>query len=201
MNHTAPPASHPRTPFLCALLVESRVGPAGTQGSTRATTREEPTRLSDAGRLRHRRRNVVARGRCSAYVVEMGKYSAAMAKTGLSIPGPGACPSEDQIPQLLALTYDDDPKVRRLALKHLCPCRLQRQRDVVWDRIFEMTTDGDPGVRRDVVHAMTDGSPRDFAAVVLTHLEPMLRDADPQVRKYVRRTLTTIRRTGRINVN
>jgi hypothetical protein len=38
-----------------------------------------------------------------------------MAKTGLSIPGPGACPSEDQIPQLLALTYDDDPKVRRLA--------------------------------------------------------------------------------------
>ena len=131
----------------------------------------------------------------------MGKYSAAMAKTGLAIPGPGACPSETLLPQLLALTHDDDPKVRRLALKHLCPCRLQRQRDVVWDRIFEMTTDEDPGVRRDVVHAMTDGSPREFAPQVLAHLQPMIRDADPKVRKYVRRTLDAIRRSGRINVN
>lgn len=131
----------------------------------------------------------------------MGKYAAAMAKTGLGVPGPGACPTEEQIPQLLAFTHDDDPKVRRLALKHLCPCRLQRQRDAVWDRIFEMTTDDDAGVRRDVVHAMTDGSPRDLAPVVLTHLEPMIRDVDPQVRKYVRRTLNAIRRSGRINVN
>ena len=131
----------------------------------------------------------------------MGKYAAATAKTGLSIPGPGACPSEEQIPQLLAFTHDDDPKVRRLALKHLCPCRLQRQRDVVWERIFEMTSDEDPGVRRDVIHAMTDGSPRDFAPLVLTHLEPMIRDPDPQVRRYVRRTLEAIRRKGRININ
>lgn len=131
----------------------------------------------------------------------MGKYAAATAKTGLTIPGPGACPAEELIPVLLAHTRDDDPKVRRLALKHLCPCRLQRQRDPVWERVFEMTRDPDPGVRRDAVHAMTDGSPREFAPLVLTHLEPMVRDPDPQVRKYVRRTLDLIRRSGRINVN
>jgi hypothetical protein len=78
---------------------------------------------------------------------------------------------------------------------------MQRQRDQVWQRVFEMTLDPDPGVRRDAVHAMTDGSPREMGPLVMTHLEPMLRDPDPQVRKYVRRTLDAIRRSGRVNVN
>lgn len=131
----------------------------------------------------------------------VGHYRAAMAKTGLDIPGAGTCPSEEQIPQLLAFTRDEDPKVRRLSLKHLCPCRLQRQRDAVWARVFELTKDRDPGVRRDAVHAMTDGSPREYAEVVQSHLESMRRDPDPRVRKYVNRTLDAIRRTGRVNVN
>jgi hypothetical protein len=131
----------------------------------------------------------------------MGKYAAAMAKTGLEAPGPGSCPSEDLLPTLLAHTFDDDPKVRRLALKHLCPCRLQRERDAVWERIFDMTTDPDPGVRRDVIHAMTDGSPRERSAEVVAHLEAMRADPDRDVRRYVRRTLDAIRRSGRVNVN
>ena len=130
----------------------------------------------------------------------MGRYSAAMAKTGLGIPGPGTCPSEQQILQLLAFTHDEDPRVRRLALKHLCPCRLQRQCDHVWGRVFELSHDPDPGLRRDAVHAMTDGSPREYAARVRLNLEAMRRDPDPQVRRYVNRTLDAIR-TGRINVN
>ena len=131
----------------------------------------------------------------------VGRYTAAIAKTGLGFPGPGTCPSEQQIPQLIAFTRDEDPRVRRLALKHLCPCRLQRERDLVWGRVFELVNDPDPGVRRDAVHAMTDGSPREYAATVQSHLETMRRDPDPQVRRYVNRTLHAIRRTGRINVN
>jgi vesicle coat complex subunit len=131
----------------------------------------------------------------------MGRYAAAMAKTGLGIPGPGTCPTEQLVPALLALTHDEDPRVRRLALKHLCPCRLRRQRDPVWARVFQLTNDPDAGVRRDAVHAMTDGSPREYAEQVRSHLEAMRRDPDPQVRKYVGRTLDAIRRTGRINVN
>ena len=131
----------------------------------------------------------------------MGRYNAAMVKTGLGIPGPGSCPGDEQLPLLLEFTYDDDPKVRRLALKHLCPCRLQRQRGAVWSRVFELTRDPDPGVRRDAVHAMTDGSPREYAAVVESLLVSMRRDPDQRVRKYVTRTLDTIRRTGRVNVN
>lgn len=131
----------------------------------------------------------------------MGRYGAAIAKTALDIPGPGSCPTEAQIPRLLAFTGDEDPKVRRLALKHLCPCRLQRRRDAVWTRVFELTNDPDPGVRRDAVHAMTDGSPREYAELVRSYLEAMRRDPDPHVRKYVNRTLSAMRRTGRVNVN
>ena len=131
----------------------------------------------------------------------MGRYEAAIAKTGLGVPGPGTCPTEQQIPQLLEYTRDEDPKVRRLAVKHLCPCRLQRHCGLVWERVFELIQDPDPGVRRDAVHAMTDGSPREYAETVQLHLESMRRDPDPRVRKYVNRTLDAIRRTGRVNVN
>ena len=74
----------------------------------------------------------------------MGRYAEAMAKMRLGIPGPGSCPSDELIPQLLALTLDEEPRVRRLALKHLSPCLLQRQRDPVWARVFELTDDPDP---------------------------------------------------------
>lgn len=120
-----------------------------------------------------------------AYRADVGRYIGAMKRTGLGIPGPDTCPSEHQIPELLALTHDDDPKVRRLALKHLCPCRLRRKGEVVWHRVFELTCD--PGVRRDAVHALTDGSPREYAARVWMRLDSMRRDPDPVVRKYVTR--------------
>ena len=124
-----------------------------------------------------------------------------MAKTGLSAPWSGSCPPEAQIPTLLDLTYDDDPLVRRLALKHLCPCRLQRKRDVVWARVFELASDPDTGVRMDAIHAMTDGSPREFAAKVYAAVERMQNDPDVKVRRYIRRTLSKMRQTGRVNVN
>ena len=131
----------------------------------------------------------------------MGKYATAMAKTGLSMPGPGSCPPDAQIPTLLALTHDDDARVRRLALKHLCPCRLQREREAVWSRVFELADDPDSGVRMDAIHAMTDGSPREYGNDVLAVVERMQNDPDVKVRRYIRRTLTKVRQTGRVNVN
>lgn len=131
----------------------------------------------------------------------MGKYTAAATKIGFTIPGPGTCPTRAQVDELIVHTYDADAKVRRLALKHLCPCRVRRQRQDVWDRVFEMAADPDAGVRMDVVHALTDGSPREMADRVRRQLQDMRLDRDPLVRRYVNRTLATQRRTGRINVN
>jgi HEAT repeat protein len=131
----------------------------------------------------------------------VGKFAVAMAKTGLGIPGADACPSDAQLPMLLDLTADEDPRVRRLALKHLCPCRLRREREPVWTRVFELLNDPDPGVRMDAIHAMTDGSPREYGPQIVFRLRDLRNDPDPKVRRYVRRTLATIARTGRVNVN
>ena len=131
----------------------------------------------------------------------MGKYTKAMQRTGLGIPGRTTCPSADEIPYLLELTHDADERVRRRPLKHLCPCRVRRRYDEVWDRIFEMAGDPRPGVRKDAVHALTDGSPKELVFRVLAQLEEMRRDPDDDVRRYVNRTINAYRRHGRVNVN
>ena len=130
----------------------------------------------------------------------MGKYAHTMAKTGLRIPGPDACTSPTEIPRLLELTYDDDPKVRRLAAKNLCGCHVRADHPEIWDRVLELLGDPDAGVRSDAVHALGDSSPKhrvhDFAAA----LEPLSNDPDRHLRKRVRKVLTAYRKTGSVNV-
>ncbi|HZN16195.1 MAG TPA: HEAT repeat domain-containing protein [Acidimicrobiales bacterium] len=106
----------------------------------------------------------------------------------------------DQVAELLELTHDDDPLVRRVAAKNLCPCRMKRDVEPVWERLFEMTTDPDPGVRHDVVHALTDGSPRTYAAGVYEVIDRMRNDPDRKLRKYVRYLAERQRRLGKVNV-
>ena len=130
----------------------------------------------------------------------MGKYAHAMAKTGLPLPGGDACTAGADIPRLLELTYDDDPKVRRLAAKNLCGCHVRADHPEIWDRVLELLGDPDAGVRADAVHALGDSSPNhrvhDFAAA----LEPLYNDPDPHLRKRVRKVIMAYRRTGSVNV-
>jgi HEAT repeat protein len=130
----------------------------------------------------------------------MATYAKATKRTGLRPPGGDARTSPDDIHELLELTNDDDPKVRRLATKNLCPCHVRADVPQVWDRLFDMLDDPDPGVRRDAVHALGDGSPRERAAEIASALEPLYNDPDRTVRKHVRRVVTAYRRTGRVNV-
>ena len=130
----------------------------------------------------------------------MGKYAHAMAKTGLGLPGPGVCTTGDEIPKLLELTYDDDPKVRSLAAKNLCGCHVRADHPEIWDRIVELLADPEPQVRADAVHALGDSSPRHRAHDFAAALEPLYHDPDPHLRKRVRKVLTAYRRTGSVNV-
>ncbi len=43
--------------------------------------------------------------------------------------------------EILERSRDPDPKIRRLAVRDLCPCQVKRNDRAAWDRVFEMTRD------------------------------------------------------------
>lgn len=133
-------------------------------------------------------------------VLIVGKYTKVSESVGVGLPHPGSCPTDGQLDELLELSYDDDERVRRLALKNMCPCHVRRKRMDVWERVFELAVDPDPGVRRDAIHALTDGSPRELTPRVYAVLEQSRMDPDRKTRRYVRGLWERQRRTGRVNV-
>jgi hypothetical protein len=132
----------------------------------------------------------------------MSQYEHVVRRTGWGVPHPDhpSCPTDAEIDELLGLTYDRDPKVRRIAVKNLCPCHVQREIHAVWDRVLAMTGDPDPGVRIDVLHNLTDGSPPELAHAVLASVRRLREDADRKVRRYANYLWERQRRLGIVNV-
>jgi HEAT repeat protein len=114
----------------------------------------------------------------------MGRYANVTRRTGWGVPRVGFCPSDVQVNELLSLTRDRDPDVRRIAVKNLCPCHVQRQRPDVWERLLDMARDRNAGVRMDVLHNLTDGSPPELAREVVAAVEALMNDPDDNVRGY-----------------
>ncbi|HEY3062882.1 MAG TPA: HEAT repeat domain-containing protein [Chloroflexota bacterium] len=98
------------------------------------------------------------------------------------------------------MSASSDPRVRRVAVKNLCPCHVRRQLDEVWQRLLQMTTDPEPGVRIDVLHALTDGSPEAIGERVLAVVAEHCADRDPKVRRYARYLRARQLRFGKVNV-
>jgi len=108
--------------------------------------------------------------------------------------------SNTEIEQVLRETYSEKPAERKRALTRLCPCKLLRKVDQVWDRVFEMTDDKSAIVRMQAVHSLADGSPVDLEDKVIEKLEEMWNDEDDKVKKIVRRILNSYRRSGKWNI-
>ncbi len=106
--------------------------------------------------------------------------------------------SED-IEQALEQSFDQDPKKRRSALQHLCPCHVRADVPEIWERLFEMQSDPDTTVRSIILHSLCDGSPRSREPQVLAALEALAHDPDRQLRRRARQALAQHKRTGRIN--
>ena len=85
---------------------------------------------------------------------------------------PGERRSREQVDGFLSLTYDDDPRVRQVAIRNLCPCHIQADVPAVWDRLLELAGDPDDGVRHDVLHTLVDGSPRRIARIARVSRRP-----------------------------
>ena len=105
----------------------------------------------------------------------------------------------DDLDTLLELTRDADPKIRRRALRELCPCAVRADVPEVWDRVIEMRTDPDTTVRSHVLHSLCDGSPRSRLTEVLAAVGSLQGDPDIRLRRRARGILAAFRRTGKIN--
>ncbi|HEX5414741.1 MAG TPA: HEAT repeat domain-containing protein [Chloroflexota bacterium] len=105
-----------------------------------------------------------------------------------------------EIGSFLDQTRDPNPRVRRQAVTHLCPCHVKQNHGPVWDRMLEMAADPDPKVRNWVLHVLTDGSPRERQAEVLAVLTRLHDDPDLKLRRKARKVLAHFRRTGDLNV-
>lgn len=130
----------------------------------------------------------------------MARYAHVTRITGWGIPRGDFCPSEAQVQELLTLSRDRDPDVRRIAVKNLCPCHMQGNLDGVWERLLELTRDPNPGVRMDVLHDLTDGSPPERAPRVVEVVEELMDDPSDKVRGYAASLRARQLRRGKVNV-
>ena len=135
----------------------------------------------------------------------MGKLDRAVAiaieKVGVGLPVNGERRTSEQVQAFLDLSYDEDSKVRQVAIRNLCPCHIQGDVPEVWDRLLELADDPDDGVRHDVLHNLVDGSPRRMRAQVVEVLEVMAKDRSMKRsrRQFVRDALRRYHRTGQLD--
>jgi len=102
--------------------------------------------------------------------------------------------------EIVDLSSNDNADVRLQAVKRLCPCKVQKDIDSVWQRLFEMTEDDDARVRYQVLHNICDGSPDHLESQVVEAMEKFNRDEDREIRRRAHKVLASYLRTGKWNV-
>eukprot|EP01100_Stratorugosa_tubuloviscum_P001324 TRINITY_DN1295_c0_g1_i1.p1 TRINITY_DN1295_c0_g1~~TRINITY_DN1295_c0_g1_i1.p1 ORF type:complete len:117 (+),score=44.81 TRINITY_DN1295_c0_g1_i1:139-489(+) len=97
-------------------------------------------------------------------------------------------------------TRDSNANVRVRALRQICPCRVKKEIDELWERVFEMITDEDERVRYQVLHTLCDGSPTHMEEKVVEVLDIFRNDKCEKIKRQARRALTSYQRTGKWNI-
>jgi hypothetical protein len=125
----------------------------------------------------------------------------AIERVGVGLPVNGERRTKDQVEGFLALTYDDDPRVRQVAIRNLCPCHIQGDVEPVWDRLLELSADPDDGVRHDVLHNLVDGSPRRMREQVVEVLDRLAKDRSIRRsrRQFAQDAVRRYHRTGQLD--
>lgn len=102
--------------------------------------------------------------------------------------------------RILEMTYDTDSEVRLLAVKELCPCRVQNNIDILWKRVFELVHDENPLIRSQILHIMCDGSPHKYELEVKCAIDTLHKDPNKDVRKAANKVMASVKATGKWNI-
>eukprot|EP01120_Amphizonella_sp_Union-15-10_P013541 TRINITY_DN628_c0_g3_i4.p1 TRINITY_DN628_c0_g3~~TRINITY_DN628_c0_g3_i4.p1 ORF type:complete len:133 (+),score=22.51 TRINITY_DN628_c0_g3_i4:249-647(+) len=104
------------------------------------------------------------------------------------------------IEEFIKFTFNENPKIRKKALRELCPCHVKRDVEEFWNRIIEMVHDPDGLVRYQVLHNLCDGSPNFREEQIIAAIEELHNDEDKAVRSAANKVLSHYRRTGKWNI-
>ena len=110
------------------------------------------------------------------------------------------CRNTEDIDTILEYTHHEDNDVRLEACKQLCPCKVQKDIEVFWDRVFEMADDEDVRIRQRVLHIICDGSPERVEDRVYEALSRFNYDKDSDIRRTAHKVMVTYERTGKWNI-
>lgn len=110
------------------------------------------------------------------------------------------CRETDDIDIILGYTHSIDADVRLEAVKQLCPCKVQKDIEVFWERVFELINDEDARIRKRILHIICDGSPERLEDRIYEALMEFNRDKDSDIRRTAHKVLATYERTGKWNI-
>lgn len=110
------------------------------------------------------------------------------------------CRETDDIDVILGYTHSKDNDIRLEAVKQLCPCKVQKDIDVFWERVFELVPDEDARIRKRVLHIICDGSPERLEDRIYEALYEFNRDKDSDIRRTAHKVMATYERTGKWNI-
>ncbi len=106
----------------------------------------------------------------------------------------------EDIDEVLQFTHDEDPDIKLEAVKQLCPCRVLKDIDVFWERVFELVEDDDEEIRKRVLHIICDGSPSRLEDRVYEALGKFNYDKNSDIRRTAHKVMVTYERTGKWNI-
>ena len=112
----------------------------------------------------------------------------------------GEIRNTEDIEVVLKYTHDEDNDIRLEAVKQLCPCKVLRDVEVFWDRVFELVDDEDVRIRARILHIICDGSPPRVEDKVYEALREFNRDSDSEIRRIAHKVLATYEHTGKWNI-
>ena len=106
------------------------------------------------------------------------------------------------IDTVIDLTRHEDARVRQLAIKEMCPCRVRGDIEAFYRRLLSPQLVEDPAVnvRQQVLHDLCDGSPAHLEQDIAQVLEVFNRDPDSKIRRTAHKVMASYHRTGKWNI-